>query len=262
MEGTVYFTENGQPYELKQGEWFIQTPGLLHYGHAASSERAAYYWIHFMPTGRWDIRNDRLVAQGAGAYRVQDSGDGIRIPEYEFSVAMRHRSFPIDLWKLELEDLSSPMVNRNPLMAQSRLLKLLSDMQHLVDIVHPLSAGQRLAQRVYDYLHQHYLDTITVEQLSHLFHFSADYLTKCFRAKYGVPPIVYWIGLRMEHAKNQLISTSRPIREIAAEVGYEDLSVFSRAFKNDQGISPSLYRSRAIRTQPAPSYPESSDLIP
>ncbi|WP_409342531.1 AraC family transcriptional regulator [Paenibacillus sp. MBLB4367] len=243
MEGKVYFTENGQEYELEKGEWFIQTPGLLHFGHQASSEKAVFYWVHFLPSGDWDIRFD--AAKASGEYRLLNSGDGVRIPEYECSVAMRFPYFPMERWRLDLEELTSLKWNQNFLAAQSRWLKLLSEIQSM-DTTDQVPAGHLLAERIYVHIQSHFRDSVTVERMSELFHFSPDYLSKCFRIKYGISPIGYIMQLRMEHVKKQIITTNLSIREIAAEVGYHDLSVFSRAFKNYQGVSPVTYKRNVI----------------
>ncbi len=44
-------------------------------------------------------------------------------------------------------------------------------------------------------------------------------------------------------AKRELYLTNKPIKEIAYELGYEDEYYFSRFFKNNTDISPSLYRT-------------------
>ena len=38
--------------------------------------------------------------------------------------------------------------------------------------------------------------------------------------------------------------TKRPIKEIAAEVGYPDSLYFSKVFKRAVGVNPSLYQKR------------------
>lgn len=46
------------------------------------------------------------------------------------------------------------------------------------------------------------------------------------------------------HAKRQLCDTNLSIKEIAFQMGYEDIQTFSRFFKNREGISPLQYRER------------------
>jgi len=44
------------------------------------------------------------------------------------------------------------------------------------------------------------------------------------------------------HAKWQLLHTLRPVKEIAAEVGFQDELYFSRVFKKATGVSPTFFR--------------------
>ncbi|MBC7846917.1 MAG: AraC family transcriptional regulator [Flavobacterium sp.] len=48
----------------------------------------------------------------------------------------------------------------------------------------------------------------------------------------------------MMHARRQIYSTSMSIKEIAYDLGYEDIQTFSRFFKNKEGLSPIQYREK------------------
>jgi AraC family transcriptional activator of pobA len=52
---------------------------------------------------------------------------------------------------------------------------------------------------------------------------------------------------RLKHAKWQLLHTVRPVKEIAAEVGFPDEFYFSRIFKAATGLSPTAYREFETR---------------
>ena len=46
----------------------------------------------------------------------------------------------------------------------------------------------------------------------------------------------------IKEAKRELYLTSKPVKQIAAALGYEDEFYFSRFFKNKTGVSPDVYR--------------------
>lgn len=50
------------------------------------------------------------------------------------------------------------------------------------------------------------------------------------------------LAKRLEHAKMLLKHTDEPIFKIAKTLGYQDPTYFSKVFKKDIGISPSIYR--------------------
>jgi len=59
----------------------------------------------------------------------------------------------------------------------------------------------------------------------------------------GDTPARFLTRLRMEEAARQLVTTGRPIKEIAQRVGYPDALHFSRVFRNCYKASPRDYRN-------------------
>ncbi|MRG48421.1 helix-turn-helix domain-containing protein [Chitinophaga sp. SYP-B3965] len=53
----------------------------------------------------------------------------------------------------------------------------------------------------------------------------------------------------MVSARRQIIYSKLSIKEIAYELGFEDIQAFSRFFKNKEGISPLQYRERSATLQ-------------
>jgi len=48
--------------------------------------------------------------------------------------------------------------------------------------------------------------------------------------------------LKLNKAASLLLTSSRPVHEVAAQVGFEDPYHFSRNFKKFHGLSPRNYR--------------------
>ncbi|MBF4515763.1 helix-turn-helix transcriptional regulator [Flavobacterium sp. ANB] len=59
------------------------------------------------------------------------------------------------------------------------------------------------------------------------------------------PPLSIIHDRIMIHARKQIRYTQLSIKEIAYDLGYEDLQSFSRFFKNKEGISPAQFREKA-----------------
>ncbi|MDG0794092.1 AraC family ligand binding domain-containing protein [Cohnella ginsengisoli] len=98
-EGILYFTEGDAAYTLKPGEWFIQTPGIRHYGHQAGGVKTVFHFVHFLPQGQWQIETHASRReQAALPVRQLDRGDGVRLPQFEIQLPMRG-IFPISDWQ-------------------------------------------------------------------------------------------------------------------------------------------------------------------
>ncbi|RYG30513.1 AraC family transcriptional regulator [bacterium] len=65
------------------------------------------------------------------------------------------------------------------------------------------------------------------------------HLARMFVAAVGVAPMSYLRRLRLTEAAARLQSSSHPIGEIAASVGYLDANLFARRFRQEFGRTPS-----------------------
>lgn len=66
----------------------------------------------------------------------------------------------------------------------------------------------------------------------------------------GVSPINYLILIRLQQARQLLMTEEYPIKEIARAVGYEDAYHFSKSFKKQYGVSPSALRQKNSQEMP------------
>lgn len=76
-------------------------------------------------------------------------------------------------------------------------------------------------------------------QLAHKMHLSESQIYRKLKAITGKSTSVFIRSVRLQKAKEMLLTTDKSISEIAYEVGFNDPSWFSRAFKEEFGFSPS-----------------------
>ena len=84
--------------------------------------------------------------------------------------------------------------------------------------------------------------SLTLSKIADELSFNPSYLTRVFKAKSGMSLMQYIDKFRFEKAKDLLIKSEHPIKEIVTMVGYIDEANFLRKFKKTEGISPSMYR--------------------
>ncbi len=70
---------------------------------------------------------------------------------------------------------------------------------------------------------------------------SYDYFKELFIKQYGVSPVKYITALRIEKAKELLITGRYTISQIAMECGFDNVYYFSTVFKKHTGTPPSKY---------------------
>jgi AraC-like DNA-binding protein len=90
----------------------------------------------------------------------------------------------------------------------------------------------------------------TIERLSALAYYSSAHLHRLCQQRFGRSPIQQVIFLRMARAKYLLIYTNLSIAQIAEQVGYQEVSNFSKRFKKSLGTSPANFR-KAIAHKPS-----------
>ena len=105
-----------------------------------------------------------------------------------------------------------------------------------------------LSEQVIRYMEQHYHEAITLESLSEIMRYSPQYLSRRFKSQTDHSPIDYLIHIRMDKARELLLSTEATLQEISASVGYPDMFYFNRMFKKVTGVAPGTYRKR-MRTE-------------
>lgn len=88
-------------------------------------------------------------------------------------------------------------------------------------------------------------ETLSVERLSQVAHFSRFHFHRQFADYIGVGVARYILLLRLRQASLQLVfNRGRRVIDIALEAGFENPESFSRAFRNTFGCSPSDFRRR------------------
>jgi len=82
----------------------------------------------------------------------------------------------------------------------------------------------------------------TLDALAKRFAASKEQFRRVCLRELGRSPMQHLASLRIERAQHLLASTDDKVESIARQVGFEDASVFSRAFKRWVGRSPKSYR--------------------
>ncbi|AYQ33454.1 AraC family transcriptional regulator [Runella sp. SP2] len=62
---------------------------------------------------------------------------------------------------------------------------------------------------------------------------------KCFKIRFGASPYEYYLNLKLDEAKNQLLEKKWTISEIASQLGYTSTANFDKAFKKRFLVNPS-----------------------
>ena len=133
-------------------------------------------------------------------------------------------------------------------------------MQHLLDslLLHcldrvlncrtsELSSLQKWANEFSTYLNTHLDAPLRLPDIAGYFYISTPQLERRCRAGFRCGVMSLLKQYRFHRARQLLISTDLPIREIGIAVGYPDAAHFSDFFRSMAGVSPKVYRAESRR---------------
>ncbi|RAV23218.1 helix-turn-helix transcriptional regulator [Paenibacillus contaminans] len=103
---------------------------------------------------------------------------------------------------------------------------------------------QERQPRSIQYIHDHYNENITVQQLAAIEHYNRSYYTDWFLKETGKSPSAYIQEVRLNKAKELLRDTTLSVLQIALQVGLEQQSSLTRLFKKNEESTPSQYRTK------------------
>ena len=98
----------------------------------------------------------------------------------------------------------------------------------------------RLVYPVINYIHRHLNEDLTLDVLAQNVFLNKHYLCALFKGVTGISPKQYVINCRIMKAK-ELLSKGVSVEMVGRQVGYNNLSHFSRSFKQHAGLSPKKY---------------------
>ncbi|RED61780.1 helix-turn-helix domain-containing protein [Cohnella lupini] len=98
-------------------------------------------------------------------------------------------------------------------------------------------------ERAVRFMNERLTGTLKLSDIAQHAGISKQHLIYLFNQETGMPPIEYFLRLKMQKAGQLLSLTGMTVKEIAAYVGNSDPYYFSRLFKKIMGMSPTEYRN-------------------
>jgi len=220
MERLDYPLIKGSLLTIRPGAEFILSPG--------KGEKLTYYAIGFM------------YKSGSPG---KDAGDEASLLSgyYRLANTIRIESLLKEMRQLSLN--GNPDANPEMKCAFYNLMTCIwKDIRSGLD---NLSIYKRI-EKTTAYLYENFDKEIRMEDLAGMCGVSKEYFIRAFKDYTGTPPCRFIINLRMNKAKEALMTENRKVSEVAALVGYKDEFYFSRLFKKTVGVSPLFYSMKNI----------------
>lgn len=102
-------------------------------------------------------------------------------------------------------------------------------------------------RRAIEYITEHYSEQIKLDELANHCNVSKQQLIRYFKSSMNTTPINYITEYKLARAKELLFNQPQlSVKEIAAELGFDNQRYFSRVFVSHNNETPTNYRKRTI----------------
>lgn len=218
--GTFYLEQYGKKQALHAGDTGLISLMDPHVYYSDSSDTAHLLWFHFRGAGTGNIIDHLKQCSTLPCIS--------HIPEMEEEFL---KTFSLTAsGKSEIE-LSGHMYGLIMRILQSR-----------PDASRNASDIPFVLQQTVRFMENQTYSSLSLEQISAYAGMDKYHFSHMFKKWYGISPMQYYNGKKMEKACSLLLETDLSVDEIAEQLGYLDTGYFRKAFKNYFGITPTSYR--------------------
>lgn len=236
-QGCAVLSIGNEKHLLRTGEGFFINSGVLHDAYALEDSPCVIHSMVFHP---------RLVGGSPDSvyYRkylrpLLDSPqlEWILFPSHDLSLEAIHRA-----WNACRDEAAGYEFSvRNAL--STLMWQICSRQPETGRIIRSKSLRDSTRIKLMlSYIHENFSQNISTHAIASSAAISESECLRCFRCVLDTTPISYLRQHRLRQAAIRLSSTNDKVSEIAAACGFQDMSYFSKAFRESEGCTPLEYR--------------------
>ncbi len=222
LDGKGVFSIGGEKYELESGSGFLIPPGELAFYQADEKEPWTYIWVGF---------------GGSKAQQyINEIGLSSHIPIFHSN---EHEALYACV-KDMMEHSTYGVVNE--LRRVGQLYVFLSMITKENTVEKEIGKDNQYVKRAIEFIQSNYHIPIKISDVAEYVCINRSYLYSLFQETIHMSPQQFLSRYRITKAAELLLTSSLSIESICYSVGYKDPFVFTKAFKQITGMSPTMYR--------------------
>ncbi|GMK40485.1 hypothetical protein PCCS19_35410 [Paenibacillus sp. CCS19] len=222
FNGEGWLDYRGKRYTLREGEGFLYRPGAAQQYGAAAANPWDIHWVHYEAMPWAELLRD---------------GEDVWL--FSFTAVDKLKRLFEQLKEACKESTKEDEAHISALLYEL----LLTIREHGVGLDNPLlrSAQERIRAAA-ELIRTRCVEPLTIAELAESSGYSTAHFCRLFRQTTGKTPVEFLTESRVTEAKRMLLSTSRPVKQIAIEAGFGQSSYFIRKFREAEGMTPDQYR--------------------
>ena len=240
LEGEIYARVYGEMIQASQGDCLFLNRGVLH--HITEKKNCRYHSYLIPPkmlgffSGSVMEQEDveRILNQPQLIHRLFSAKDG------------QCSAFLEQMQQLDRLYFSQEKPDHTEYRLSVALVQVWLELLCLLpqEELHPVKADPRheRIRRMLSFLHTHYAEAISLEQIAQEAHVSRSECIRCFHRCLGEAPYAYLKRYRLHCSLSLLQGSHLSVTEIAMQVGFRCTSSYISYFRQEYGQTPKRYR--------------------
>lgn len=251
LKSPIYIQQEETKYTLNSGDSLLLLPGLTHKGFRYSEKGTSFYWFHFSFNNKAELLDSSEAEAMISMINNNSFFEGLG------NICLLPAIFRADnpdrltiLFHQLLHLSASAYYSRLAIHYQQTSL-LIELTQENITQLKPQQTASLPADKlpkILEWIRIHILQDISLQDVSHEFNYSREYLARYFKKHMGMSMQQYIYNLKLAKAKELLCESDKNIREIAEVLGFKDEKYFMKLFKRMEGTTPKQYRNAYNRT--------------
>lgn len=235
---TIRYGIEGRSYALEPGDMILVPQGCVHRPEALPGAAYDRMLLYLLPEYLRSISTEETALETCFLQAAE---------EFHFVIRTGRRNGTLlePLFALE-RTLAKPGFGQTMLeqaLVAQVLISLTRGMQEQALPFASASAADEKIAAILQYLACHLTEPVSIDDLAAKFYISKYHMMRRFRQETGYTIHHYLMEKRLMLAQ-QLLRTGAPLAQVCFDVGYQDYSTFSRAYKNHFGRAPSADTQR------------------
>ena len=249
FNGCEYYEIDNCRYRVTDGKFLLFNHGQLYASSVVSDKAVRSFTINYCP----DFKKKKFADMMAGESKLLD--DPSFEPGEDVNFFSKLYSYDPYIVKevFELKNFIDKL-NYNSLYINEKFANILEAIYRLncrvLSETERVGAGKRSTRietykrltRAKDYIESNFMNDITLGILAEVSCMNQFHFLRKFKQLYKKTPHQFLTGIRLNEAKTLLKKNDTTVTQVCLEVGYEDVSSFSKLFKKSTGITPDRYR--------------------